>query len=92
MLYYVYIMLYDVGIDLLYRTRAALCSFIVFCAGDCPFKSEPIPTSADAYEEVTALMLAINRLAGVAPDVDLGECTLHLPLQKKQTRQNPLWL
>ena len=28
------------------------CTF-VFCSGDCPFKSEPSPTSAHAYGEVT---------------------------------------
>ena len=27
-----------------------------------------------------------------APEVDLGECTLHFPLQKMRIRQNPLWL
>ena len=27
-------------------------------------------------------MLAAKRLAHVAPEVDLGKCTLHLPLQK----------
>ena len=38
-----------------------------------------------------AAMPAVKRSAGVAEEVDLGECTLHLPLQK-QIRQNPLWL
>ena len=38
-------------------------------------------------------MLAVKRLAGVAPEVNLRECTLdlHLPPQK-QKGQKPLWL
>ena len=39
-----------------------------------------------------AVMLAIKRLAGVAPEVDLRECSLHSPSQNMQIRQNPLWL
>ena len=40
-----------------------------------------------------AVMPATKRSACVAPEVDLGECTLHLPQQKKLIRQNPrcLW-
>ena len=48
----------------------------VFYPGDCLFESEPSPTSAHACEEVT------KRLASVAPEVDLRECTLHSPPQK----------
>ena len=33
----------------------------------------------------------VKRLAGVAPEVDHRECTLHSPLQK-DIRQNLLWL
>ena len=36
-------------------------------------------------------MLTAKRSAGVLPEVDLRECTLHSPLQK-WIRQNPLWL
>ena len=39
-----------------------------------------------------AALSAATRLACAAPEVDLGECTLNLPLQKKQIRQKPLWL
>ena len=59
-------------------------SVFVFCPGDCPFKSEPSPTSAHACEEVTGCMLATKRSACVAPEMDLGECTLHLPPHKAQ--------
>ena len=38
-----------------------------------------------------ATMLVVKRLAGVAPQVDLRECALHLSLQKR-IRKNPLWL
>ena len=31
-----------------------------------------------------AVMMAIKRSAGVPPEVDLRECTLHLPLQKSE--------
>ena len=31
-------------------------------------------------------MLAAKRLSHVAPEVDLGECTLHSPLQKQTKR------
>ena len=37
-----------------------------------------------------AARLAIKRSADVAPEVDLGECTLHLPMQRQKS-QNPLW-
>ena len=57
-------------------------SMFVFYMGDCLFKSEPIRTSADACGEVTGCMPAVKRLAGVVPEVDLRECTLHLPPQK----------
>ena len=43
---------------------------------------EPSPTSADACGEVTGCVPAAKRLACVVPEVDLGECALHLPLQK----------
>ena len=43
-------------------------------------------------EKWPAVMLAAKRLPGVAPEVDLKECTLHLPLQKSEVRQNPLCL
>ena len=33
-------------------------------------------------------MPTIKRLAGVAPEMDLWECTLHSPLQKKQQQVN----
>ena len=56
---------------------------LVFCQGDCPFESEPTPTSADAFEEVTG-WLAAKRSACVAPEVDLRECALHSPLQKSE--------
>ena len=54
----------------------------VFCLGDCPFKSEPSPTSAPACGKVTSCVLAAKRSADVAPEVDLRECTLHSPPQK----------
>ena len=39
-----------------------------------------------------AVMLSIKRLACVAPEMDLRECTLHSPLHNKGTRLNPIWL
>ena len=48
----------------------------------CPLKSEPSLTFADACGEVISCAPTTKRLAHVAPEVDLGECTLHLPLQK----------
>ena len=39
-----------------------------------------------------AAMPATKRSACVAPEVDLGECTLYLPPQKKRIMQKPLWL
>ena len=41
-------------------------SAFVFC--DCPFESEPSPTSADACGEVTGCAMAAKRLACVAPE------------------------
>ena len=61
-------------------------SAFVFCAGDCPFK----PLLMHARKWLTA-MLAVKRLVGVAPEMDLRECTLHSPLQK-WLEQNPLWI
>ena len=55
-------------------------SAFVFCQGDCPFKSEPSSTSAHAYGKVTDCTPVTKRLACVAPEVDLRECTLHLPV------------
>ena len=46
-------------------------------------KSEPSPTSAHACGEVTGCAPAAKRSASVAPEVNLGECTLHSPPQKK---------
>ena len=37
-------------------------------------------------------MLAAKRLASVAPEVDLGECTLHSPLQKANKAEPTLAL
>ena len=48
----------------------------------CTFETEPSPTSAYACGEVTGCVLAAKRSASVAPEVNLGECTLHSPLQK----------
>ena len=62
-------------------------SAFVFCPGDCPFESEPSPTSAHACGEVTGCMPATKRLACRAPEVDLKECTLHLPLRKTTTNK-----
>ena len=36
-----------------------------------------------------AAILAIKKLAGVALEVNLRECTLHLPLQKKLNKAEP---
>ena len=58
-------------------------SAFVFCSCGCTFESEPSPTSAHACGEVTGCAPAVKRLASVAPEVNLGECTLHSPPQKK---------
>ena len=39
-------------------------------------------TSATLCGDRTGCAPAAKRLASVAPEVDLGECTLHLPPQK----------
>ena len=52
-------------------------------------KSEPNPTSAHACGEVTSCALAAKRSASVAPEVNLGECTLHSPLQKIANKAEP---
>ena len=57
-------------------------STFVFCLCSCTFKSEPSPTYAHACGEVTGCAPAAKRSASVAPEVNLGECTLHLPPQK----------
>ena len=57
-------------------------SAFVFCSCSCTFKSEPSPTSAHACGEVTGCVPAAKRSASVAPEVNLGECTLHSPQQK----------
>ena len=51
-------------------------SVFVFCVGECPFKPEATPTSTDACGGVTSCNASCQRLASVAPDVDLRECTL----------------
>ena len=43
---------------------------------------EPSPTSAHACGEVTGCVPAAKRSASVAPEVNLGEFTLHSPPQK----------
>ena len=67
-------------------------SAFVFYVGDYLFDPEPIPTSPDACRELLPLLMhvgkqlaampAVKRSAGVAPEVDLKECTLHSPPQK----------
>ena len=54
-------------------------SAFVFCSCGCTFESEPSPTSAHACGEVTGCTPAAKRSASVAPEVNLGECTLHSP-------------
>ena len=51
-------------------------------SGISMFESERSPTSAHACGEVTGCAPAAKRSASVAPEVNLGECTLHLPPQK----------
>ena len=57
-------------------------SAFVFCLCDRTFETEPSPTSAHACGEVTGCAPAAKRSASVAPEVNLGECTLHSPPQK----------
>ena len=49
-------------------------------------------TSATVCGERTGSVLAVKRLACVAPDVDLMECTLHSPLQKANKAEPTLAL
>ena len=70
--------------------------WFVFYPGNCSFESESSPTSAHACGEVTGCVLAAKKSACVAPEVDLGECTLHSPLQKVNKAEptlalNPRW-
>ena len=48
--------------------------------------------SATVCGDRMGCMLATKRLASVAPEVDLGECTLHLPLQKANKAEPTLAL
>ena len=57
-------------------------SAFLFCPRDCTFESERGPTSAHACGEVTGCVPAAKRSASVAPEVNLGECMFHSPLQK----------
>ena len=57
-------------------------SAFVFCSCDRTFETEPSPTSAHACGELTGCAPAAKRSTSVAPEVNLGECTLHSPLQK----------
>ena len=41
-------------------------------------------TSATLYGDRTGCALAAKRLASVAPEVDLGECTLHFASTKSE--------
>ena len=38
-----------------------------------------------------ATMMAIKRLAGVAQELDIKECTLLTLPKQKRIRQNPVW-
>ena len=67
-------------------------SAFIFCLGDCPFKSESSPTSAQKCGEVTSCVLAAKRSACVAPEVDLGECILHSLLQEANKAEHTLTL
>ena len=49
-------------------------------------------TSATVCGDRTGSMLAAKRLACVAPEVDLGECTLHSPPQKANKAESTLAL
>ena len=53
---------------------------------------QAIHTSAHACWEVTSCMLAAKRSPWVAPEVNLGKCTLHLPLQKANRAEPTLAL
>ena len=57
----------------------------------CSNPSQVPPLLMHVGKWLTAIP-AIKRSAGVAPEVDLRKCTLHLHLKNKQIRQNPLWL
>ena len=56
----------------------------------CLISSQLLPLLMQVENQLAA-MLAAKRSTGVAPDVDLRECTLYLPPQK-QIWQNALWL
>ena len=71
-----------VKLEICQRGRWHNGSAFVFCSCGCTFESEPSPTSAHACGEMTSCMPAAMRLASVAPEVNLGECTLHSPPQK----------
>ena len=49
-------------------------------------------TSATVCGDRTGCTPAAKRSASVAPEVDLGECTLHLPLQKANKAEPTLVL
>ena len=67
--------------NITYNIRWHNGSAFVFCSCGCTFESEPSPTSAHACGEVTGCAPAAKRSASVAPEVNLGECTLHSPPQ-----------
>ena len=54
-------------------------SAFVFCKRRLPIRIPPLLMHVG---KCLTVMLAFKRLACVAPEVDLGECTLHLPPQK----------
>ena len=49
-------------------------------------------TSATVCGDRTGCLPAIKRLVSVAPEMDLGECTLHSPLQKANKAEPTLAL
>ena len=67
------------------------CKFICWNAPRELNVNDKIPSEHVDLGKRRAAILVAKRLAGVAPEVDLRECTLHLPL-KRPKGKNPLWL
>ena len=54
-------------------------SAFIFCSGDCPFKSEPSPSSAYARGQVAGCATGYLEVGTCSTKGGSWECTLHLP-------------
>ena len=68
-------------LSVLANSRSLVVKWLAHCAGGLPFKSGILPLLKHAsWEQWPTTMLAVKRSAGVTPEVNLNECTSHMPL------------